>query len=396
MKNDRAIENRFTRRGLLMALGLALPARALGKQAEVEPIRIGLCAPISGPDEAMGRSMRRGVELALALFQRQRPDIALSLQIADEGRSSNETTVAGEGLVRGGAVALIAAQTSVRTRVLLKVTEGYGVPLLMAISTNPVLTTLGTHSFRVCFSDPRQGDAMAELFRQRGIERIGILSDTRSDYSRALAMRLQQRFNGRMHQEFYSSMDVDLRAQWRQFRKAKIEALYMPGYYPDVARMAPALRALGFRGLLAGGDGWASSGIFDVEGAAEALEGAVFTDHFAADDPDSAGFVADWRAAYPGAGTDTPDALAALAHDAMRLLLKTVEKMSGEARVRLGRGEAAARAELLDRLASAELKDGATGGIRMGPDREPQKPVVLQEIRGGAFRFLQRIMHAQS
>jgi hypothetical protein len=59
--------------------------------------------------------------------------------------------------------------------------------------------------------------------------------------------------------------------------------------------------------------------------------------------------------------------------------------------VRLGRGEAAARADLLDRLASAELKDGATGGLRIGPDREPVKPVVVQEIRGGAFRFLQRI-----
>ena len=46
---------------------------------------------------------------------------------------------------------------------------------------------------------------------------------------------------------------------------------------------------------------------------------------------------------------------------------------------------------LLDRLASAELKDGATGGLRIGPDREPVKPVVVQEIRGGAFRFLQRI-----
>lgn len=382
----------WTRRGLIAGLaGLAVAGRARARQADAQPIRIGLCLPISAQPE-LSASVRRGVERSIAVSAQQQPGLSVSLRVADEQGGGPGAKAAGEELIRAGCVAILGTLTSASTRHLQQTTEANGTPLLLPTATEPALTTRA-RTIRVCFADPWQADAAAALLDRRGVRRLGVLSDSQIPYAQSIVTRLQQRFSGSVHREFYSGRDLDLRAQWKQFRRAKVEAIYFPGYYPDVAAMAPELRRLGFKGLLCGADGWASAGLLGTAEAREALEGAIYTDHFSADDPDSGSFVADWASAWrdPQGAPQVPGALSALGYDAARLLLRTIEKMGAEGWARLGVAETGAREELVERLLSAHLKDGATGGIRIGPDREPIKPVIFQEIRGGAVRFLERL-----
>jgi branched-chain amino acid transport system substrate-binding protein len=167
----------------------------------------------------------------------------------------------------------------------------------------------------------------------------------------------------------YAQGDPDYRGQLSTIRAANPDAIYIPGYYGDVAIIAKQARQLGLTQPLLGGDGWDAPELWQLGG--DALNNSYISSHYSADDPSPAiqKFVHEYKLLY---GNLEPDAHAALAYDAMRVIADAI--------LRAGGTDAP---KLRDMLAQTKNFSGVTGQISMNADRDAVKPAVVLKLLDG-------------
>jgi branched-chain amino acid transport system substrate-binding protein len=122
-----------------------------------------------------------------------------------------------------------------------------------------------------------------------------------------------------------------------------------------------------------GGDGWDSSKLFEIGGAA--LDGCYFSNHYTPTSPEP--LVQNYVKHYQDRFHHTPDALATLAYDAGGYLgyaLKSAKSFSG--------------ADIRDALASVKKYPGVTGVITLDKGRDPIKSAVVLEVQGGKANYV--------
>jgi branched-chain amino acid transport system substrate-binding protein len=358
--------------------------------AKSEPVRIGAYAALTGNMGSFGRAMKRGIDLAVTEINasggvlRGRPVEVLFED--DKSRADNVESAISKLVEERGAVALLGEVASSLTLVGAIACEKLGVAQVSVGATNPKVTQMRDASagkapgftFRACFIDPVQGDAMA-IFAAESLKAktAVILEDTKSDYSVALAEQFAKAFvttGGKvLATQEYSQGDVDFKVQLRAVKRLKPQVVYLPGYYQEAGVIARQARELGISVPILGGDGWGSYDILSSLGGA-ALKNTFVTEHYTLDapTPGNPAFIASFRAAY---GED-PDAVAALAYDATKMLAAAID-----------RAGTASSAEIRDALATTTSFEGVTGSISIGGDGETKKSVHILELRPNGKRL---------
>jgi branched-chain amino acid transport system substrate-binding protein len=274
--------------------------------------------------------------------------------------------------------------------------QNAGIPMISPSSTNPKVTEAGDFIFRVCFIDPFQGTAIAKFaYTTKGMRKVGVLKDVKSDYSMGLAQFFAETFTALggqvVAEEAYSKGDLDFKAQLTNLVALSPDAIFVPGYYTDTGLIAKQARQLNFTGLLLGGDGWDSSELVKV--GEDAIVGGFFTNHYSVDDPNP--LVQDFIKKYETKFGAKPDGLAALGYDAGRILYAAMAEVAKDPALAEALGDRssvpategtrkAARAALRDQLAKTADFAGVTGMITIDEKRNAKKPaVVVQVTRGG-------------
>src|SRR5262249_22303747 len=144
------------------------------------------------------------------------------------------------------------------------------IPMISPASTNPKVTEVGDYIFRVCFIDPFQGTVGAKFALSKGWKNVAVLTDVKQDYSKGLADFFKQAFtkNGGtiVKEQSYSTGDKDFKAQITSLKASKPDAIYVPGYYAEVALVARQAKQLGLKVPLLGGDGWVGDSLIPVAG----------------------------------------------------------------------------------------------------------------------------------
>jgi branched-chain amino acid transport system substrate-binding protein len=153
--------------------------------------------------------------------------------------------------------------------------------------------------------------------------------------------------------------------------------IYIPGYYGDVALIAKQARKIGLTQPLLGGDGWDAPELWQLGG--DALNGAYISTHYSVDDPSPAiqEFVQTYKQRY---GNLLPDAHAALAYDAARILFDA-----------MSRGGVSESAKLRDALAQTKNFSGVTGIINIDANRNAVKPAVVLKLLDLKFIYQETI-----
>src|SRR5262249_33879796 len=129
--------------------------------------------------------------------------------------------------------------------------------------TNAKVTETGDYIFRVCFIDPFQGTVMANFAtRTLKAKKVAVLTDVKSDYSKGLAKYFKEGFTrtgGQIVTELdFNGGDKDFKAQLTAIKAENPDAVFVPGYYTDVALICIQAKQLGITVPLFGGDGWES------------------------------------------------------------------------------------------------------------------------------------------
>jgi len=354
---------RFTKLFLISMVSiflLVIPLQAAGT------IRIGAIFPITGPLATFGTSCANGAKMAIEEVNLRGGVLGskIELLIEDDQYKPEEAANAAKKLIeRDKVVALIAEVTSSVTLVVAPIAQQSKIVLLTPTATNPKVTQVGDYIFRACFIDDFQGEVMANfVYKNLKLKTAAILTAVTSDYSKGLAQFFKQKFTALggkiVAEESYSEGDSDFRAQLTKIKSAKPDFVYVPGYYADVGPILLQARELGITVPFGGGDGWDSPVLLQTAG--KAAEGCFFSNHYSPDSKEVVvqTFVKNYQKKY---GT-TPDALAALAYDAAKLLVDAIK-----------RAGSTDSSKIRDALAATKGFRGVTGVITFDANRNPVK-----------------------
>ena len=359
-------------------------AAASGPAAGAQ-ILIGHVASLTGNEATFGDSTDKGIRLAVD-EQNARGGVKgrqLAVKTYDDQGKQEEASLVTTRLVVDDKVSVLLGEVaSKRSLAMAPIADQYQVPMVTPSSTNPKVTKDGDkvrpYVFRVCYLDPFQGAAMARFARDTlKLKRVAVLRDVGNDYSVGLADFFLSKFKELggeiVDDQSYKAGDSDFKAQLTAIKRKKPEAIFVPGYYTEVALIARQTRELGLTVPLMGGDGRESSKLFEI--ARGALEGSYFSNHYSPDDsgPRIVEFVKKFQARYGG----VPDSMAALGYDAARVAMEAM------ARARDLTGPA-----IRDAIAATKGFAGVTGVITLDAEHNAVKPLVVLKIEGNAGKYV--------
>ena len=181
-------------RTILGATALAVAAAGTSTGFAAESVKVGVIMGFTGPIESLTPEMAASAELAL----KEASDSGLLLDgttiepiRADSTcTDSAAATAAAERLVTSdGVVAIVGADCSgVTAAVVNNVAVPNGVVSVSPSATSPALSSIEDNGlfFRTAPSDARQGEVIANLVTERGIDNVAI-TYTNNDYGKGLA-----------------------------------------------------------------------------------------------------------------------------------------------------------------------------------------------------------------
>jgi branched-chain amino acid transport system substrate-binding protein len=355
-----------------------------GSKNTQKEILIGEYGSLTGGIATFGISTKQGSELAFEGVNQKGGILGQKIKLIvedDQSKPEEAGTVVNKLIHQDHVVAMLGHVASSHSLAAAPICQAEHIPMISPSSTNPRVTQVGNYIFRVCFLDTFQGAVMAKFaYDTLKVRKVAILVDVRSDYSVGL-----QTFFGQAFKKFggtivtdqsYSQGDSDFRAQLTAIKGANPDAIYVPGYYTEVGTIVHQARELGITVPFLGSDGWDSPKLWEIGGAA--LNGCYFSNHYATDDPNPVvqKFVTDYKAKY---GV-IPDALAALAYDAARIMAASIEKAGSTD-----------GAKIRDQIAATKDFDGVTGIITLNSERNAVKSAVIVKVENGKYLLTETI-----
>ena len=345
------------------------------------PIVVGHYGSMSGAQATFGQSTDNGIQLAVA--ERNAAGGVkgrkITIKTLDTAGKAQEAGAAVTRLItQDHVVALLGEVASKLSIAGGEVAQHYKVPMITPSSTNEAVTQIGPMISRVCFVDGFQGYVVAKFAHDNlKAAKVAVLYDQASDYSIGLAKNFKSAFTGMggviSSEQTYKEGDSDHAAQLATIRDSKPDAIFLPGYYTDVANIARQARKLGITVPFLGGDGWDSAKLTELGG--DAVEGSYYSNHYSHEDtrPEVQAFVTNYKAKYG----EVPDGLAALGYDAARVLFDAMD-----------RAPSLDGTTLAQAIADTKGFKGVTGLITMDANRDASKQAVVLQIKGGKSTFV--------
>ena len=344
----------------------------------LETIKIGAFLSLTGTTSAYGVSAANAIKMAEDEVNRAHGINGYLVEIEIEDDHSNADEVPGivNHLIKEHHVkALLAEPVSTRAMMAAPIAQQNQIVMISSASVKPELTMKGDHIFRACFVSSTEGEAIARFAKENlKAKTVAIILDPKNDYAVVLARFFAESFRtlgGQLiSQQFYEANATDLTAQMSAIKTAAPDIIFAPGFYTTAPLVAREVKRAGVKATLIGSDGWDSPDL--LKNDSKIFEGVYFANHFwiGRDDPLVKQFVANYRARYHV----DPDALAATAYDAARMLFDAFR-----------RAKSHESADVRDALAQTKDFAGVTGKITLDENRNAQAPVYILRIEGGKF-----------
>jgi branched-chain amino acid transport system substrate-binding protein len=372
---------RFLVAAAMFALACS-PSREGQTAAATGDIPVGMYGALTGGEAAFGQATLQGVKLAVEEINAGGGIGGRKIRLVvedDQGKAEEAATVVTKLITRDNVIAVIGENSSNQSLAAAPICQTNGVPMISPSSTNPNVTKKGDYIFRVCFTDPYQGKALATFVHENlKLNTAAVLKDNKNDYSVGLAQFFTQEFTrlgGKVVvEQSYQGGDNEFRPQLTAIKASSPQVLFLPGFYTEVGQIATQARDLGLDVPLVGGDGWDSPKVIEIGG--QSINGSYFSDHYFVGDPRP--LVQKFVSAIRQRTGHNPEANAALGYDAMHILADAMRKAGTTT---------ADRRKIRDQIATTRDYQGVSGTITMGPDRDPIKPVAMIKIDHGEMTF---------
>ena len=341
--------------------------------ANSNEIVVGASFELTGNVANYGKSTLSGLKMAFDEVNKAGGIDGKKLRIVESDNKS-EPSEAGNSVTKlvtqDKVIAVVGPATSGCVAASTPITTANKVPLIAPCATAPNITVekgkVKEFVFRSCFIDPFQGRVMAEFAdKNLKVKNVAILYDASSDYSKGLA------------EVAFLAKDLDFKSALTKIKSTNPEAIYIPGYYEEVAKIIKQTRELGLNVPLLGCDGWDSPKLVEI-GGPEALNNTYFSSAYSAQDkePSVQKFIAGYKAMY----NKEPDVFCMQGYNAGLILADAIKRAGTTDGTKL----AAA-------IAATKDLSVASGKLTYDADHNPITSAIIIELKDGVQTFKEKI-----
>lgn len=349
-----------------------------------DAIVVGGLAPLTGSAAVYGKTTKQGTELAFAEINSKGGVLGkqIDYKILDEKGDASEAVNAFNRLLDENAVAIIGDITSKPAAAVAQEAAANGIPNITPTATAMSVTQAGDNIFRVCYTDPYQGETMAKFAKDTlEAKTVAIMHNTSNDYSDGIskAFKAEAEKNGItiVADEGYGQDDTDFKTQLTNIAQKNPDVLLLPDYYDKIALIVPQAREVGVDATFIGADGW--DGVLDSidEGNMDAVAGSFFCNHYSIMDENKK--VQDFISAYREKYNAEPSAFSALGYDAAYILADAIERAGST------------EWEEINKALADTNYEGVTGKLTFDEDGNPIKAITVMTIKDGKYIFDSRV-----
>lgn len=369
--------------GLISVLTVSMLA-GCGKKSggDSNEFIIGGLGPISGEAASYGVSVKQGAEVAVDEINSKGgvkvgdKTLTLKLNFKDDEASGETALSAYNTLMDEGAQAILGT-----------VTSGAGLAIGGEIAKDGILQvtpsgsaaglTEWSNAFRLCFTDPLQGETMAKYaVEDLGKKKIAVIFNNSDEYSTgvkdAFVAKVAELGGEIVDAESFEKGAVDFKTQLTKIKGTDAEIIFAPVYYGDAAFITTQAAELGMKLPYIGSDGW--DGVLAQVVDPKVLEGAVFLSPFLATDTNPAvqTFVKTYQEKYKA----VPDQFAADGYDTVFVMKAALEK-AGSTK----------NEDLIAAMTQIQV-EGLTGSVTFTAEGEPNKGAKFVQIINGEYTLV--------
>lgn len=360
-------------------------------------IRIGFLAPLyDHPDQALGNHMLNGASLAIDQANAGRGYGGKPFRLVTHNDYDNwqMSKSASEGAARDSAIWGAASNDAVRmiyddkvwamfgsissesTHIALRLTLKGETPLVNSASTDPTIPeTIIPWYFTDIQDDREQGYTLARhIYSELGFKRVALLR-VNDRYGRFGVIKFRDASRRLGHpvviEQKFMPGDMDFRRQLQVIEESRVDAIVLWTDIGPAAKILLQMQELGMKQRVFGSHRTVGDELIKLAGpAGEGFE-AVFPYDPNRTDPAWQEFNARFESRFH----EEPDHFAALAYDAMQILLNAI------CRAGLNRGR------IRDALTAMVSYKGVTGDMVFDPNSKNIAPLFLARVRNGRIDY---------
>lgn len=260
-------------RSLALALALALPVAA-AQAADV--VKIGVVAPLTGPQAHLGKDIENGARLAIDEINATNPalggkPVQFELLVEDDQADPRTATIVGQKLVDNGVKAVVGHLNSGASIPASKIYSDAGIAQVSPVSTAILYTRQGFKTtFRTIANDGQQGKALGQYAVKIG-KRVAVIDD-RTAYGQGLADEVAKTVRAAggevVSREFTTDKSTDFTAILTSLKGKRPDVIVFCGMDPQAAPMVRQMKQLGIKATFMGGDGMQSAEFLKLAGGA--------------------------------------------------------------------------------------------------------------------------------
>lgn len=343
---------------------------------------IGGLGPLTGANASYGVSVKQGAEIAVNEINDAGgvkvgdSTLKLKLEFADDEATGDTAMSAYNSLMDKGIQALLGTVTSGAGLAISEQTKADGIFQITPSGSAKDLTAYD-NAFRLCFTDPLQGETMAHYAVEKlGYTKIAVIYNNADEYSTGVMQAFVEeagKIGGEIvASEAFVTDAVDFTTQLTSVKGTDAQIVFVPVYYQDAAYITTQASELGMDLPFIGSDGW--DGVLAKVVDPKVLEGATFLSPFLATDENPV--VQSFVTAYNDAYNAVPDQFAADGYDSVYVIKAALEKAGS-----------ADSADLIKAMPEIQV-NGLTGDVTFNADGEPNKGAKFVKIVNGEYTAL--------
>ncbi len=344
--------------------------------------KIGGIGPLTGAAAAYGISVKQGAQVAIDEINQaggvQVGDTTYTFDMIfeDDEATEDKAIQAYNTVMDEGINALMGCVTSGACVAIVDQTAADGI-LQITPSGSAEGCIKNDNAFRICFSDPEQGIAMADyMIDTLGKNKVAVIYNNADEYSTGLRQAFEDEVAAKggtvVASEAFATGDVDFNTQLTKIKNSDAEIIYVPAYYQDATYITKQASEMGMTLPFLGSDGW--DGVLGTVTDTKTVEGVIFSSPFCAsvDDAKVKTFVDAYQTAYDA----VPDQFAADGYDCVYTFKAAMEQA--------GSIESADMIAAMPQITVA----GLTGdSITFDASGAPNKEVRYVKVTDGAYAY---------
>ena len=280
---------------------------------DVQVVKIGHVAPVSGPQAAYGKDNENGARMAIEELNSQNvviggKKIKFELLAEDDAADPKQGAAAAQKLCDAKVAGVAGHLNSGTTIPASKIYNDCGIPMITPSATNPNLTKPGYKGvFRLLANDNALGAGLA-FYAADGLKlKTVAVIDDRTAYGQGVAEVFKRTAESKgmkvVDQQFTTDKAVDFMAILTAIKSKNPDAVFFGGMDPQAGPMLRQMEQLGLtKQKYFGGDGICTMDLIKQSGGAKTLENVICAEGGASLDKMPAGkaWKAKYDAKYPG------------------------------------------------------------------------------------------------